>query len=53
MVLLNAAASLIVAGKAADLKAGVAIAAAAIDDGHAKQALEKMVAITNSGGGGE
>lgn len=53
VVLLNAAASLIVAGKAADLKAGVAIAAAAIDDGHAKQALEKMVAITNSGGGGE
>lgn len=49
VVLFNAAAALIVAGKANDLKAGVAIAAKAIDDGHAKEALDKMVAITNSG----
>lgn len=49
VVLFNAAASLVVAGKAEDLKAGVALAAAAIDDGQARAALDKMVEITNSG----
>ncbi len=48
IVLLNAAASLIVAGKADDLKVGVKLAAAAIDGGAAKAALDKLVAITNS-----
>jgi anthranilate phosphoribosyltransferase len=43
----NAAGALIVAGKAADLKDGVGIASAAIDDGKAKAALDTMVAITN------
>lgn len=46
-VLLNAAASLIIAGKVTDLKAGVALAAQAIDNGRAKGALDKLVAITN------
>jgi anthranilate phosphoribosyltransferase len=48
IVLFNAAASLLVAGKAADLKQGVQLAAKSIDDGAAQAALDKLVAITNS-----
>jgi len=48
VVLLNAAGALVVAGKAKDLKAGVAQAAAAIDSGKARAALDKLVAITNA-----
>jgi anthranilate phosphoribosyltransferase len=47
IVLLNAAATLIVAGKAGDLKDGVALAADSIDSGKARTVLERMVAITN------
>jgi anthranilate phosphoribosyltransferase len=47
IVLLNSAAALLVAGKAADLKAGVALAAAAIDSGKAKATLGELIAITN------
>ncbi len=43
IVLLNAAAALIVAGKAADLPAGVTLAAAAIDDGRARILLDRLV----------
>ena len=50
IVLLNAAASLVVAGKADDLKAGAAMAGAAIDDGKARAALDNLVTIKNSGG---
>ncbi|NQU61072.1 MAG: anthranilate phosphoribosyltransferase [Rhodospirillales bacterium] len=50
VVILNAAGSLIVAGKAKDLKEGAALAAAAIDDGRARGVLDKLVAITNEGG---
>jgi anthranilate phosphoribosyltransferase len=46
IVLLNAAAALIVAGKASDLKAGVKRGAEAIADGSARRALDRMVAIT-------
>ena len=46
-VLLNAAAALIVAGKARDLDGGVALAQESIDSGAARQALERLVAITN------
>ena len=42
IVLLNAAAALVVAAKATDLKAGVALAAAAIDDGNAGALLAAM-----------
>ena len=45
----NAAASLIVAGKAEDLPEGVIIEAESIDTGKAKSALDKLVEITNSG----
>jgi len=47
IVLLNSAAALLVAGKAADLKAGVALATAAIDSGKAKATLGQLIAITN------
>ncbi len=46
-VLLGAAAALLVADKARDLKHGVAIAAEAIDSGKAAAALDRLVAITN------
>ncbi|MEQ9557028.1 MAG: anthranilate phosphoribosyltransferase [Rhodospirillales bacterium] len=49
IVLFNAAAALVVAGKAGDLTAGVAEAAQAIDGGAAAQALDRLVAITNGG----
>ena len=42
VVLLNAAAALVVAGRAADLKEGVGQAAAAIDDGRAAAQLERL-----------
>jgi anthranilate phosphoribosyltransferase len=47
IVLMNAAAALIVAGKAASLADGVDRAARAIDRGLAAQALDKLVSITN------
>lgn len=48
-VLLGSAGALIVAGKASDLKEGVAMAAQAIDSGAAAKVLEDLVKITNSG----
>ena len=48
IVLLNSAAALIVADKVNDLKAGVDLAAAAIDSGDAKATLAKFGAITRS-----
>ncbi len=42
IVLINAAAALIVAGKAPNLKSGVALAAAAIDDGRARTLLGRL-----------
>ena len=48
VVLLNAAAALVVAGRAADLKDGVAIAARAIDDGTAARSLEALTRITSA-----
>ena len=47
IVLLNAAAAMIVAGKASSLPQGVELAARAIDDGGAARALERLVAVTN------
>jgi anthranilate phosphoribosyltransferase len=48
IVLYNSAAALLVAGKAATLRAGVQLAAEAIDTGKARATLAKLVAITNS-----
>jgi len=48
IVLLNSAAALIVADKAEDLRAGVAIAVERIDSGAARATLEKLVASSNA-----
>ena len=47
IVLYNAGAALVVAGKADDHRAGVVLAAAAIDDGAARAKLDSRVRITN------
>jgi len=47
IVLLNTGAGLHVAGKARDLSEGITLAARTIDSGTARQALDKMIAITN------
>src|SRR5262249_47983195 len=48
VVLLNAGASLLVAGKVDDLRHGIAIAADAIASGRARAALDRLVAISNA-----
>jgi anthranilate phosphoribosyltransferase len=47
IVVLNAAASLVVAGKASTLKEGVVMAGEAIASGAAKAALDKLVSVSN------
>jgi anthranilate phosphoribosyltransferase len=47
VVLFNAAAALMIAGKAADITDGVAMAARSIDDNHAAEKLAQLVEITN------
>lgn len=47
VVLINAAASLIVAGKVATLPEGVALAARSLDSGDALDRLERLVAVSN------
>lgn len=47
-VLANAAASLMVAGRAASLREGVAMAASAIDEGRAADVLKRLVDLSNS-----
>ncbi|NKB21949.1 MAG: anthranilate phosphoribosyltransferase [Alphaproteobacteria bacterium] len=49
IVIYTAAAALIVADKAGDLKEGAGIAADAIDSGKAQKALDTMVSVTNEG----
>ncbi len=48
IVCLNAGAALVVAGKARDLRDGATQAAASIDGGKARSALQQLVAITNT-----
>ncbi len=47
VVLLNAAYALLAAGRAADVKAGMVLAAEAIDSGRAMAQVEKLAALTN------
>ena len=47
-VLLNAGAALVVAGKAADLKSGAALAAASIDEGKAADKLAQLIKVSNA-----
>ena len=49
IVLMNAGAALVVAGRADDLADGVAMAAAAIDSGAARDRLARLVAVSNRG----
>ncbi len=51
IVLMNAGAALVVAGKAADLRQGAAAAAEAVDNGKARAALEAMVRISHGDAG--
>ena len=46
--LLNAAAALIVAGKAKDLKEGAELAAKSIDSGEAEGRLDRLIAVSNA-----
>jgi anthranilate phosphoribosyltransferase len=46
--LLNAAAALIVAGRARDLKEGVALGVKSIDSGAAASRLNLLIAVSNS-----
>ena len=48
IVLLNSAAALIIADKVETLKDGVALAAAAIDSGRARETLRKLVTVSNA-----
>lgn len=49
-VLLNAAAALLIAERATDLKQGVEIAAESLDSGRARQAATRLAAISPAGG---
>ena len=48
VVLLNSGAALYLSGKAATIKDGIALAAASIDSGNARQKLEQLVELTNA-----
>jgi len=48
LVCLNAAAGLVVAGLADDLADGLEMATAAIEDGNAKSALDRLAAVSNA-----
>jgi anthranilate phosphoribosyltransferase len=47
---LNSAAALLIAGRVDTLRAGAELAAQAIDSGAARQALEKLIALTSGNG---
>jgi len=47
IVLINSAAALMIGGKVQDLKAGVALAAAAIDKGAARAKLDSLITVSN------
>ncbi len=48
VAVLNAAAALIVAGKAADLEGGVALAGKSIESGEAEGALERLIVVSSA-----
>ncbi len=49
VALLNAAAALVVAGKAKDLKAGFALAIHSVDSGEAEGRLDRLIVVSNDG----
>jgi anthranilate phosphoribosyltransferase len=48
VAIFNAAAALVVAGKAKDLKEGASLAAKAIDSGEAEGKLDRLIAVSNA-----
>ena len=48
VALLNAAAALVVAGRARDLKEGMALGTRSLDDGAAAERLKRLIAVSNS-----
>ncbi|HET9716382.1 MAG TPA: anthranilate phosphoribosyltransferase [Pseudolabrys sp.] len=48
VALLNAAAAIVVAGKASDVKQGVTVAAKSIDSGEAEGRLDRLIAVSNA-----
>jgi anthranilate phosphoribosyltransferase len=46
---LNAAAALVVAGKAKDLKDGLAVATRSVDSGEAEGRLDRLIVVSNDG----
>ncbi len=48
VAILNAAAALVVAGKAKDLKEGAALAAKSIDSGEAEGRLDRLIGVSNA-----
>jgi len=49
VALLNAAAALVVAGNAKDLKAGLALAVHSVDSGEAEGRLDRLIVVSNDG----
>jgi anthranilate phosphoribosyltransferase len=47
VALLNAAAAIVVAGKAKDLKEGVALATKSVDSAEAEGRLDRLIAVSN------
>ena len=47
IVLLNSGAALMIAGIATDIAAGIDMAAASIDDGKARKALDDLIKVSN------
>jgi anthranilate phosphoribosyltransferase len=48
IALFNAAAALVIAGKAVDLKAAMTVAIKSIESGEAEGCLERLIAISNA-----
>jgi anthranilate phosphoribosyltransferase len=49
VALFKAAAALVVAGKAADIKAGIGLAAQSVDSGEAEGRLDRLIVVSNDG----
>jgi anthranilate phosphoribosyltransferase len=48
VAILNAAAAIVVAGKAKDLKEGVAVATKSVDSAEAESRLDRLIAVSNA-----
>jgi len=48
VAIINAAAALMMAGQAKNMAEGIEMAASSLDGGHAKKALEKLIAVSNA-----